>query len=220
MRGLEKLAKKLSLAEVKKAQSRAINHTLQVARTNTARAIREVYKIPYTQARASTAIVRASSSNPVGYLKASGSRTSLSAFNPRMLNDMGTYTTLKKGRLSSGAKAKKSLRLGDRRRIGVMEVEIKIGKRERINSAFFLPTSKGSTVMARGTYDSSKAFAWRHKRANKNGSDTPITALDTVSVYKAAILPKTQTKIADSLGSRYSERLLHELSRAIDGQNT
>lgn len=220
MKGLQSLTRKLSLAEVKKAQSRAINHTLQIARTTTARAIREVYKIPYADARGATRIVRASQSTPTGYLKASGSRTPLSAFNPRMLNEMGSFTQLKRGALVTSGKAKKSLRIGDRRRIGVMEVEIKVGRKERVNSAFFLPTLGKSTIMARGTYDSSKAFAWRHKRIKKSGNDTPIAALDTVSVYKAATTPETQTKIFSAIGSRYVDRLVHELSRAMEGQNT
>jgi hypothetical protein len=211
VRGIQHLVDKLSVAQMAKAESNAINHTLGVARTRSARAIREEYNIPYAEAIKATKIQRSSPNRPVGLVMASSGRTSLAAFAPRIVSGAGRATTLKKGILSSKVKAS---RLKPGQRTGVLEVEIKKGKRMHIASAFFMPKAGISAVMARGSHTSNSDFRFRHKRV-KSGSDTPIDALKTVSVFKALTVPRAQYKLRVELGERYQKRLIHEIERLL-----
>lgn len=209
---IKALTDKLSVGSMARAESLAINHTLGVARTLSARAIRQTYNIPYSEAVKATQIRRSTQSSPVGYVMASAGRTSLSAFGARIVSAEGRTTTLKKGTLSSKVKAS---RLKPGQKTGVMELEIIKGKRVHIASAFFLPKSGTNAIMARGVHASNRDFTFRHKRLSRTGSDKPIDALKTISVFKAVTMPKAQYKLRVDLGQRYHNRLLHEITRLM-----
>lgn len=216
-KGMNSLSRNLSPAEIKKATYRAIRHTLGKARTESNREIRTVYKIPQANVNKAMMIkVDNGHTNqmPVGLLMASSSMTPISAFQPRMMNTMGSYTSVRRGALMSSLNTKRTLKLTDRKKVGLMEVEILKGKRKTIKSAFFLPGASKATVMARGEYSGEKSFLFRHKRISK-GSDTPIDSLRTVSVFKAVITPKVQSSINAKLAPQYEQRLIHEMNFII-----
>jgi hypothetical protein len=207
---LKHLTDKLSHKEVMIAQSRAINHTLGVARTTLSRIIREVYKIPVAVANKSLHIKRSNPTSPVGFIKASSYRTPLAAFQPTFTSQSGVRTIVTK----QGYAASKVGRV-KRVRTTAMQIEIVRGKKTTMRGAFLIPGMSKAVVAGRGKYAENKDFQWRNKRVNKEGSDTPIDSLTTVSVFKAITTRSQQGKVAVDLSPRYRDRLIHEMSRTI-----
>lgn len=142
-------------------------------------------------------------------VQASSAFTPLSAFNPVETKPNAVRTKRTNGRYSS-IKLKR-VKQGN---TGVT-IEIKKGSRQRLPSAFLLATSAtGMTVMARGAYEG-RNFTWRNKRIKREGNDTPLAALNTVSVYKAAITPDVQQEVNRQTERTFTTRLLHELTTGL-----
>lgn len=201
---LEGFKAQMSAKEYKVAINRSIKRTLQTARTLGAREIRAIYTMPYSNALKSMKIKTSAgrgSEMPVGALMASSSYTPISQFNVRQMTDMGSYTKLKKGVLSTSLNRKNKIRISDRRKIGRIEVQIKKGQRRIIASAFFM-TKGRSMVFARGKYQEGN-FGFGKERM-------PISPLKTVSVFKAITDQKVMGALKFKLESSYNERLLHE----------
>lgn len=214
-RKLTDLTRGLSISEFRIAQSRAINHTLGKGRTMASRAIRSQYKMPVVYANKALKIVRSQTNRPIGYIKASSGMTPIHQFGARMFTDMGRTITLKKGVQVSTIRARQSLRIKERAKVNRVEVEVKKGSRQVINSAFFLRTGGGTVIAARGEYKKPTQFNFRTRRVSSTGSDLPIDVLQSVSPYKATINDKAQAEIYRELGPAYLSRLSHEIKYVI-----
>lgn len=210
VREVNNLTKNITFEEYRKANARAINHTIGKAKTAANKAIRATYKIPQAQAAKSMTVVRATPQSPVGMLKASSGFTPFHAFQPTMTTTTGAKLFVTK----QGALASKAKRL-KRGGTGVMMIEIVKGKKRPVRSAFFLPGASKGLVTARGQYSGNSTFNWRHRRIQKDGPDNPIDALRTISVFKAVTMGASQNILFNELGKDYQNRLVHELSRNI-----
>lgn len=209
-RQLANLTKQLSHSEFRQVTARAINHTMNKAKTAANRAIRERYKIPLSQAAKAMKLVRATSANPMGVLKASSGYTPFHHFQPSVTSTSGVTTVVtRSGALASKAKRTKRVKSTQ------MTIEIVKGQKKRVLGAFFLPGNTRGLVTARGKYASGTEFMWRHRRVNKGGADTPIDALKSVSVFKAITTQGAQNQIFKDVGPDYQARLLHEINRAL-----
>jgi hypothetical protein len=204
---LAELTAQLTASEVRKANARAINHTLAKARTAASQEIRSVYNMKAADAKKAMSIRKANVNEQYGELKASSSTTPLSRFNPRQTTPSGVTTS----RTAQGWKSSK----GRPRKTNTgVTVSIFKGKRVRLPSAFMVFSAgiKG-VVMARGRYQD-QAFAFRRGRGSRlkpTGSDTPISSLQSVSVFSAAINDKVQQRMSPKIGSDFTERMAHEL---------
>lgn len=119
--------------------------------------------------------------------KASSERTSVSRFGKG-----GTRTTI--------------------RRAAGISVEVKKGKRQTINSAFFV-RKKTNVVFARGRYNP-KGFVFR-KRRETTGMDMPITGLNTTSVATMALTKRVFNRWQGPIQRKYEEELKRQLKRLL-----
>jgi hypothetical protein len=214
VRELTELTRKLSPAQFRQANARAINHTMQKARTSASKGIRARYNIPVNLTNKSMKLVRATSSRQAGFLKATSTFTPLSYFRPTQITATGVkVTTTRQGALASSVRRLKRVRKGG------ISVSIVKGQKKTMQGAFFMPGRANALVTARGKYTQPTKFTFRKKRINSSGNDTPIDVLNTVSVFKAAISPTAQEQIARDLMPDYSKRLIHEALRLLPPSN-
>jgi hypothetical protein len=208
---LSELTAQLTAAEIRKATSRAINHTLNKARTASATEIRKRYNMKASDAKRSMSIRKAHISNQTGYLSASSAVTPLHQFNPRQTTNSGVTTSrTSKGWRSRKGRAPKSG--------GGVTIQIIRGRRIRIPSAFIVFSSGISgIVMARGKYQD-QSFAFRRGRGSRvrsSGNDNPISSLVSVSVFSASIDSNVQERMSPQITEAYNERIAHEMSVII-----
>ncbi len=171
----------LSQKQIATGVSRAINHTLAIAKTAANREIRNTYKAPAKDIRASLSISRANSVqiSQAGMLLAKGSRLPMLSFGARQTKRGVTVNVM--------------------------------GQRKLIRSAFIATMKSGHRgVFARGYYSSSE-FNFRTKRLKKNGNDTPINELRAVSVPKALSNNAILNALGNKITSHFPGRLTHEL---------
>jgi hypothetical protein len=210
-RSISELTRKLSHPEFLKAQSRAINYTLAIARTKSSAVITSRYKISAANAKKSLRVKRASPVSRYGAIMASSAYTPMHYFGIRKMTDMGSFTTLRKGVLSTSLNTKKRLSIKDRKRINRIEVEIVKGQRRLLPSAFFLNQSS-TMIAARGVYTQGTDFAWRNKRVVSSGPDKPIDVLQSPSIFKQLTTDAAMQQVQKDISPKYQARLLHEVN--------
>lgn len=205
---LEKAMLFLSSKDIKKATSRAINHTLSKTRTAVSKEIRSVYNMAASDVRDDTVIQKSTASNNVGMIKANSRPLSLSKFNPistafgkgKILVDTRRVGG-RKGSFGSAAVTKLGWKTG-------VSIEVAKGNREVIPSAFLLHQASGNaSVMARGNYGGSK-FDFEASRL-------PISKLSSKSIYWASQNSSVIDRISVTTMADYSGRLLHELTEGL-----
>lgn len=214
VRDLKDITRRLSTAQFRQANARAINHTMQKARTAANKAIRARYNMPVNLVNKSMKLVRATPSSQAGFLKASSSFTPLHHFRPTQITATGVkLTTTRTGAMASSVRRLKKVRKGG------VSVQIVKGQKKNMPGVFFMPGKATTLVTARGKYNNPTQFTFRRNRVNSSGNDTPIDVLTTVSVFKSVISPKAQQSISRDLMPDYSKRLIHEALRMLPSSN-
>ena len=97
-----------------------------------------------------------------------------------------------------------------------VSVMILKGERTVIQRAFIL-RNKGGAVFARGIYTAS-GFYFRHginSRKNKEGNDTPITSIQTVSVATAALNTRSMAKWSVPIQRKFDAEVARQISRLM-----
>lgn len=200
---LQAAFRSLNPANVKIATSRAINHTIAKTRTAVSKEIRSIYRMAASDVRDATEVRKANTSTLTAYLMASASPLSLSKFNP--VQNRGNIQTRRIGGKRGGFASTRLRRAG----VSGVTIEVVKGQKTTIASAFVRIFGSGkATVMARGAYSGGK-FEFSKAR-------TPIAALNTKSIYFAAIADDVQKRVEPTTSADYSARLIHELSKGLD----
>ncbi len=195
------LAKPLAPEQVKRATSRAINHTLGVIKTDVNKSIRSIYNLSAADVRDNLEIRKATLENLKGFIKANRAPLSVSKFNPVSISLSGSgFIRGSIDRKSKGFAFKKT----KSDKVGV-SIQVLKGERKNIGSAFMLLQGSGKgSVMARGNYSTGSNFNFTKPRL-------PIEGLNSISIYGATLHSKV-TSVVMPLGSeKYTERLIHEL---------
>lgn len=170
--------------------SRAINETIMQGRTEARSSVKAIYNIPQRYV-AGININKATSVSLIANLFASAKPIPMDAFSPKFETADRTISISRKGIQKEKSLKKKKNNPG----VGV-SIEVYKGKREVIPYAFLIPGAK-PRVFARGEYKSgtSYGFVQRNQRANKDGADTPIKPLISVTVHAAVINKESLQRI-------------------------
>lgn len=201
---LKELGKTLSAKEIGKAQSRAINHTMRISRTEARKRVKEHYNIPQKELR-ELDIKQAIPSNLVGELKAPRQGIPLHNFSPKFETSTKSIRVSRKGE----QKVREFRRVKKTPKGGVV-IEVVKGQSKLIPYAFMVPGY--SPVFARGSYKKGGGFKRREKRVKEYPeNDLPISNMKTVSVYGSIINDTVSSKITPVVKTKYSDRLIHEI---------
>jgi hypothetical protein len=211
LRALRRLGADLSKEQIALAEARAINHSLQKGRTIARTEIKKVYNISQRYLGGIN-FMRATVSKPYGELFASRKPIPLDAFPVKQEMASGSISISRKGT----QKVKQFKRLKANPTAGV-SIEIKKGEKEVLPYAFMI-AGGAVRVFARGEYKSGTdhGFVLRHHRVNKDGSDTPIKPLITVSEFGSILNPAVLHNIGKKVEAMYPDRLVHEIEFIID----
>lgn len=198
----------LSSDEVKRCTHRAIARALSSTKTEASKVIREIYRIDKKNADSSMYKKHHWDSSLTGYLMASSFPLSMEVFNPVeikenvMTKKVGTYKT-KSGKKTAFGSTKTRLKT-----TGVT-IEILRGKKKTIKSAFLALKAKGgANVKAFGAYAGSK-FQFNPEPVGQSQK------LRSKSVLWAIMNDTTSERINKKASEVFSDRLIHELSRAV-----
>lgn len=206
---INKMAEQLSTKQVANACSRSINRTLTHERKVSRMLVRKRYNMP-SDVVDNFKVHTANSSNLTGKLAASAKAIPLHRFNPSFIT--GSYsakiTRSKKGKEVTTSKSVK-LRTGKAPKITGVSVTIIKGNKQVLNYAF-LTKGGEKPVFARGTYGSG-GFKF-------NKSRTPITKLQTTSLYQAIAGEVTREDLnKDSLqfyAQTFEREIKYQISKA------
>lgn len=188
---LKNAEKQLSGKQLATATSRSINETILKARTDARKEVKALYNIPQKNLAGINihkATVRTLSAN----LYASASPIPMDAFSPRFQTPTKSITVSRKGEQKERQfkKPKKNISKG-------VSIEVLKGKRESVPYAFMV-AGAAPRVFARGEYrkGGTYGFIQRFKRVNKEGNDTPIKPLVSVTVHAAVVNDKALDTIS------------------------
>jgi len=202
--------KNLDADAVAKASVNAINRTLTKGRTVARQEVKGVYNIPQKNLDG-IAKKDARKTLLIGYLGASAKPIPMDAFNPKFKTSGSSITITKRGaqKVKDFVRKRKSVAVG-------VSIEVIKGKREIVPYAFMLRNGK-PRVFARGAYrgGGSWGFIQRKQRLNKNGNDTPIKPLVSVTVHGAVINKTVEGKLSASINAFFPQRFAHELNYQI-----
>lgn len=190
---LDKLRKLLTPAQIATAQARALNRTIDSAKTATSREIRNVYAIGATGLSKRMPVSRANRSKQSAELNAEARPLPIMDFKPRQVMK-GVSVAITKGN-----------------RTIIKSAFIKK-----------LPGGKMG-VMARGAYAAKgkiEEFQFRKKRITPTGPDLPINELRSLSLVGAASHESVQARMNDAVENNYRPRLVHELKRISNSSIT
>lgn len=203
---LRKLGVQLSIKELAQANARAINRSLEKARTKVRKEVRTVYNVP-TRATTGIDINRAKSNNLHGELYGSTKPLPLDVFSPRQETATTTITVTRRGE-----QRVKELRRARKNPQGGVSIEVEKNRRETVPYAFMIPGAK-PRVFARGEYrmGTQHGFVQRHHRVNKDGNDTPVKPLITMSIYGQILNDEVLQPTAREVEQYYPTRLEHEV---------
>lgn len=204
---LKRNFKNLDADAVAKASYNAINRTLTKGRTDARREVKNVYNIPQKNL-GGIAKKDATRRLLIGYIIASTKPIPMDAFNPKFQTVSSSIVITKRG-------AKNVKQFGRRKKNAAKGVSVEVvkGRRQIVPYAFMLPNGK-ARVFARGAYKQggSWGFITRNKRVSKDGNDTPIKPLVSVTVHGAIINKTVEAKLAASISAYYPQRLQAELN--------
>lgn len=210
---IRKLKQALSKEEIAKATNRAINRSLEQARTQISTLMRNKYKMPaFLVTKDTLKIVRSTRSSLTGFIAAKASPESLAHFPLKAYQGQeqtaSRLTSKKdnKGRRQYMVKARTLKNTTDRK--GVF-IEVVKGRKQNITSAFLVFNNGRPLVMARGEYKGSQGF----KRGKPR---LPITKLNTKSVFWGSLYPKQVSIWMPFTQEAYAKALTHELEQGIN----
>ncbi len=212
LKEFNKLTAQLSLQQIAKATSGAINKTLMLGRTQARKQVKAVYNIPnrymgYVDIKRA----RLSELQLEGHIFARSGPLPMDAFNP-------VYNPPTGGKLRITRRGQlKQTNTNSRKKGGGVTIEIRKGQKKVLSYAFLLPNAK-PRVFARGDYekdsDGRYVFNRRHKRKEyvKTGNDS-VTNLVSVSVFGALINDKVLPIIADKVNNNFNRVLINAIER-------
>lgn len=204
---ISKIAKDVSPANVNKAIARAINHTLNKAKTDANKMVRQAYKMPADLVRERISIETAKTNTLTGYLRANKFPLPLSAFNPVAI--IGDIQTKKTGSFKNAAGRRKAIFEKRKVKRGVqgVTVQVVVGQKKTISSGFIALTKGGNAnVKAKGTYGTG-GFEFRDEGKSSK--------LNSKSVFWAIQGKGVGQKLTDKLRDDYRLRLQHELMNGL-----
>ncbi len=208
---LTELGKGLSKKQLAQAQSRAINRSLEKARTEARRDVKKVYNIAQKDLKAID-IKRSTSLTLTGDLHANRKPIPLDTFSPKQQFSGSTLSITRKGE-----QRRRILRRSRAATAGV-SVEIIKGKREILPFAFLIPGG-APRVFARGEYKGGTAHGLivRKHRVIKTGNDTPVKPLISLSVFGGVLNDSVRKELIKTAQAFYPRRLEYELEAIAKG---
>ena len=197
---IKKELNQYTTANVNKALSKAINHTIGVLNTEMNRRIRDQYNIPVQVLNRNKYQIKSSSSNLTAYIYASKSPLPLSLFNP--IETSGGVQTRRVGG-GGGAFASRKVKS---KKTGVQVMVIK-GKSKTIFDAFISISSRQGTgaVIGQGRYNG-KNFQFDSRGIRES-------RLNSKSVFVTANERQVKRALSSKVSSVLPSRIMHELSR-------
>lgn len=201
--------KDVNEANTRKAVGRAINHTLEKVKTQANKNIRQIYKMPADEVRNRIFVMKSSNSNMTGKVLASVVPLPLSVFNPIQVT--GSVATKKAGsyRNASGRKVATYASSKSKSKVIGVWVQVLIGQKKIINSAFIGLSSKGNgQVKAFGKYGPT-GFDF------KDPGESKQQTLNSKSVFWAFKSSAVSTPLENFMRDEYRSRLNHELMKGL-----
>lgn len=186
---------------LKQAISRALNRTASQSRTEANKNIRQTYRISASQINSSLVVRNSSRTNLTAKIIASGKPISLTSFGAKQESATTTVKFDRKGNLSRVTRKTRK-----RNPASGVSFEIKKGNVERLPTAFIQTANGGTTVFARGEYNSpGQGFSFGKARL-------PIAKMTTISLplmfANNDVINPTQSKALDV----FNQRITHEIT--------
>ena len=217
---VEKLRKEfahLTGPEFNRATSIALNEAITQARTQIKRDITSKYNITSAFLTNKALVIdRARTNRLWSTLSMSTANIPLVQFKATKVTTQTvargiSYRTLKSGR----TKVVK----GGNIKAGGVQVQVVKGKTGFIRGAFIIKALHGRNVASRaylngGHAYSGGSFQFRTKRENKQGSDTPVGSMLSLSPLTAGTSQEVQRRLSAFLGPKVEERLEATITRA------
>lgn len=196
--------KDVSEANTRKAVGRAINHTLEKVKTQSNKNIREIYKMPADEVRNRIFVMKSSNTAMNGKVLASMAPLPLSVFNPVQVT--GSVSTKKAGSYRNASGRKVAIYASSKSKSAVVGVwvQVLVGQKKIINSAFIGISRQGGSVKAPGKYGPT-GFDF------KNDGNAKETTLNSKSVFWAFKSEPVSNKLDNFMRDEYRNRLQHEL---------
>lgn len=218
---LKKEFSRLTPAEFNKATAVALNETITQARTQIKRDIMGRYNITSAFLTNKTLqIDRARPGRLYADLNISTANVPLISFKATKVTTATvasavTFRTLKSGRV----KAVK----GGKVKAGGVQVSVVKGRTSFIRGAFIINAKHGANVAHRaflngGHAYSGGAFQFRNKRENKQGNDTPVGSMLSLSPFVAGTSQEVQRRLNGFLMPKFEERMIATIERMFPGK--
>lgn len=211
IRNLQQERERLGPSRFNKAISRALNESILVGRTESRKAVKDIYNIPQRYLGGIN-VLKSTSLSLVAKLYASSVPVPMDAFAPKFQQRGKSFTITRRGEQRS--KVVKRVRSSN---VGV-SIEVIKGSRQVIPYAFMIEGGK-PRVFARGQYKSGTAhgFTQRNKRINKVGNDTPVKPLLSVTVHAAVVNRKALDKVQVRINSTLSASMVRNVKHLMGG---
>lgn len=204
---LNRIGSGLSKQQIAQAEVRAINHSLQKARTVARTEIKKVYNISQRYLGGIN-YKRATVRKPYGELYASRKPIPLDAFPVKQITATKSITVTRKGK----QKVREFKRVNKSAPAGV-QIEIERRNKQMLPYAFMI-VGGAARVFARGEYKSGTehGLVLRHHRVNSSGNDTPIKPLITISEFGTILNDDVLKHLEGKVRIDYAKRLEHEIN--------
>lgn len=212
---------KLTPAEFDKATSTALNESITQARTQIKRDITGRYNITGAYLTNKLLVIdRAKAGRLYSTLSMSTATIPLIQFRATKVATADvargvSFRTLKSGKVKTvkGGKVK----------AGGVQVQIVKGRTSFIRGAFIIDAKFGRNVANRaylngGSAYNSSGFQFRTKREQKQGNDTPVGSMLSLSPLTAGTSQEVQRKLSAFLAPKVEERLLATIERMFPGR--
>ncbi|SHN45907.1 hypothetical protein [Chitinophaga sp. CF418] len=194
------------------AISRGLNEAILQGRTEARMAVKAVYNIPQRYVGGIN-IIKATSLSLEAKIYASTKPIPMDAFSPTFQQHGKALTISRKGEQKERAVKRRGNNAAG------VTIEVLKGKKEVVPFAFMIPGAK-PRVFARGEYRNSYGFHRRSSRVNKEGNDTPVKPLLSVTVHAAVINKKAMEKIERKVLDVYPKSVARNIEYMLSNMSS